>query len=250
MESKHDDYHISFFRPTTDSARRNRNMVVQLILVWAIAIFGFQILLKILEKPTPEEAWIIYDSVRDDIESGSTDPLVLKQASRSALSILGKVSIDPVHRDALDNLISWSAYNIADSVQKKNLVEKLEKFEKIKTAEADLRSFNYKSSKDDMLPLLQELFGLAPHDVRSRIASVHINSGLMQNMSRENISIVHEAMDLYLVHNRSVLTDTKFLGFPFHYFYTSVFLLILFVGLCWVYCVRTDMFNKKYEIAD
>ncbi|MCF8222400.1 MAG: DUF4212 domain-containing protein [Bacteroidales bacterium] len=250
MESKPDDYHISFFRPTTDSARRNRNMVVQLILVWAIAIFGFQILLKILEKPTPEEAWIIYDSVRDDIESGSTDPLVLKQASRSALSILGKVSIDPVHRDALDNLISWSAYNIADSAQKKTLVEKLQKFERLKTAEVDLRSFNYKSSKDDMLPLLQEIYGLAPHDVRSRIASVHINSGLMQNMSRKNISIVHEAMDLYLVHNRSVLTDIKFLGFPFHYFYTAVFLLILFVGLCWVYCVRTDMFNKKYEIAD
>ena len=59
-----------------------------------------------------------------------------------------------------------------------------------------------------------------------------------------------ETMGLYLIHNRSVLTDTKFLGFPFHYFYTAVFLLILFVGLCWLYCIRTDMFHKKYGIED
>jgi putative solute:sodium symporter small subunit len=57
-------------------------------------------------------------------------------------------------------------------------------------------------------------------------------------------------MGLYLIHNRSALTDAKFLGFPFHYFYTAVFLLILFVGLCWLYCVRTDMYNKKYGIED
>lgn len=250
MESKHDDYHISFFRPTTDSARRNRNMVVQLILVWAIAIFGFQILLKILEKPTPEEAWIIYDSVRDDIESGSTDPLVLKQASRSALSILGKVSIDPVHRDALDNLISWSAYIIADSTQRKILIEKLDKFEDLAGPDIDFRSNNYKAAKSELFPVLSELYGLAPYDVRSKIAAVEIKSSMMMSFNEENRNIVNEAMDLYLIHNRSVLTDTKFLGFPFHYFYTSVFLLILFVGLCWVYCVRTDMFNKKYEIAD
>ena len=62
--------------------------------------------------------------------------------------------------------------------------------------------------------------------------------------------IFEEAMGLYLIHNRSVLTDTRFLGFPFHYFYTAVFLLILFVGLTWLYCVRTDMFNKKYGIED
>jgi len=26
--------------------------------------------------------------------------------------------------------------------------------------------------------------------------------------------------------------------------------LILFVGICWLYCVRTDLFNKKYGIED
>ena len=114
MESDPNDYHFSFFKPTTDSARRNRNMVVQLVLIWAVAIFGFQVLLKVLEKPTPEPAWDIYQSVWGEIEAGSTDPNLLKKASQSALSVLGKVAIDPVHREALDNMISWSAFNIAD----------------------------------------------------------------------------------------------------------------------------------------
>ena len=72
----------------------------------------------------------------------------------------------------------------------------------------------------------------------------------MESFDTESRDVVAEAMGLYLIHNRSVLTDLKFLGFPFHYFYTAVFLLILFVGLCWLYCVRTDLFNKKYGIED
>ncbi|MBN1387958.1 MAG: hypothetical protein JW965_05890 [Bacteroidales bacterium] len=94
MESNPNDYHISFFKPTTDSARRNRNMVIQLVLIWAIAIFGFQVSLKILEKPTPEAAWDIFQSVWGEIEAGSTDPDLLKKASQSALSVLGKVGQD------------------------------------------------------------------------------------------------------------------------------------------------------------
>ena len=73
MESEKNDYHISFFKPTTDSARRNRNMVVQFVLIWAVAIFGFQILLKLIEKPVPEQAFVSYESVWTDIKEGDTD---------------------------------------------------------------------------------------------------------------------------------------------------------------------------------
>ena len=53
MEKPSEGYHISFFKPTTERARANRNMVLWLVTVWFVAIFGFQILLKILEKPVP-----------------------------------------------------------------------------------------------------------------------------------------------------------------------------------------------------
>ncbi len=117
MDPQQNDYHISFFKPTTDSARRNRNMVVQFVLIWAVAIFGFQILLKILEKPTPEPAYTQFESSWKNIEAGSPTMVDFQNAGQSALSVLGKVAIDPEHRAALDNAVSWMAFQIAGSNQ-------------------------------------------------------------------------------------------------------------------------------------
>ncbi len=69
MDEKNNSYHISFFKPTTEQAKANRNMVVWLICVWAVAIFGFQILLRIIEKPTPEAAFITFAEVWENVKS-------------------------------------------------------------------------------------------------------------------------------------------------------------------------------------
>ena len=55
-------------------------------------------------------------------------------------------------------------------------------------------------------------------------------------------------MKTNLIHNQSVLTDTIFLGFPFHYFYSALFLLTLFVLICLVYCFKIDTLMKKYDM--
>lgn len=250
MESEKNDYHISFFKPTTDSARRNRNMVVQFVLIWAVAIFGFQILLRILEKPTPEPAYITYETYWDDIQAGNKKIINLQSVGQSALSVLGKIAIDPEHRKVLDNAVSWMAYNIADSVQKQKLIVAVKEFEDIAAETVNITDDEYVAKKNKLLPVLVEIFNLHPLDVRGKIAVLEVKSSLMVSFDANSRKIFEEAMELYLIHNRSVLTDTIFLGFPFHYFYTAVFLLILFVGLCWLYCVRTDMFNKKYGIED
>ena len=101
MDPSQNDYHISFFKPTTDSARRNRNMVVQLILIWVVAIFGFQITLKIIEKPVPEPAYTLFESSWEGIESGNPTLTDLQGAGQAALSVLGKIAIDPGHRELL-----------------------------------------------------------------------------------------------------------------------------------------------------
>lgn len=250
MESENTDYHISFFKPTTDSARRNRNMVVQFVLIWAVAIFGFQILLKILEKPTPEPAYIVYETYWDDIQAGNMEVINLQNVSQSALSVLGKIAINPEHRKVLDNAVSWMAYNIADSIQKQKLIVAVREFENIAAVTVNITDDAYVAKKNQLLPVLVEIFNLYPLDVRGKIATLEVKSSLMGSFDADSRKVFEEVMGLYLIHNRSVLTDTKFLGFPFHYFYTAVFLLILFVGLCWLYCVRTDMFNKKYGIED
>jgi putative solute:sodium symporter small subunit len=250
MESNNNDYHISFFKPTTESARRNRNMVVQFVLIWAVAIFGFQILLRIVQKPTPEPALIQFQTEWPRFLNGESDMESLKSISQSALMVLGKVNINPADKAALDNLISYTAINIADSTQKIELATKLARFEEIAITTEDITSQDYVAVKNELIPLLQNLYGLGPFDVRGKIAALEISSNMMGEITQNNIATIETAMSFYLTHNRSFLTDFRFLGFPFHYFYTAVFLLILFVGLCWMYCIRTDKFNKDYSIED
>ena len=64
MDHSSKNYHISFFKPTTPQAIANRNMVIWLVLIWFIAIFGFQILLRVLERPTPEPSYIVLERKR------------------------------------------------------------------------------------------------------------------------------------------------------------------------------------------
>ena len=123
-------------------------------------------------------------------------------------------------------------------------------FEQIAAATSNISDPEYIAAKNRLIPVLVELFNLDPLDVRGKIAPLEVKLSMMNSFDADSRNAFVDAMRLYLVHNRSVLTDTRFLGFPFHYFYTAVFLLILFVGLCWVYCVRIDYFNRKYGIDD
>lgn len=250
MEPKENDYHMSFFKPTTDNAKRNRNIVVQFVLIWAVAIFGFQILLKILEKPTPEPAFTVYETYRSNIQSDNMNIEALKNVSQSALSILGKISIQPDYKLALDNAVSWMAYNIADSLQKVELCKVLAEFEQLELSTEVITDEAYIAKKNELVKILQVIFQLHPNDVRGKIAVYEVKSSLLYSFDTANREKLDKAMHLYLIHNQSFLTDMKFLGFPFHYFYTAVFLLILFVGLCWLYCIRIDTFHKKYGIED
>ena len=248
MESSQNDYHISFFKPTTDNARRNRNMVLQLVLIWVVAIFGFQITLKILEKPVPEQAYTLFESSWKGIESGFPAPGDLQNAGQSILSVLGKVSIIPEHKEVLDNALSSLAYQL--SMQKEDLKSAVSAFEELAASTTVITDEAYLAKKKELIPVLAGLFDLNPMDVRSKIAPLEVKASLMESFDDASREALVDIMGLYLIHNRSVLTDFQFLGFPFHYFYTAVFLLILFVGLCWLYCVRTDMFHKKYGIED
>lgn len=248
MEPSQNDYHISFFKPTTDSARRNRNMVIQLVLIWAVAIFGFQITLKIIEKPIPEPALGMFMSGWTALEAGNATVTDMQETGQAVLSVLGKVAIRPEHRLVLDNALSHLAYQLSEN--KEALLSAVSEFEAIAADITDIRDQAYVEKKNELIPELAGLFQLSDLDVRAKIAPLELKSSLMKSFNESDRENIVEIMELYLIHNRSVLTDTKFLGFPFHYFYTAVFLLMLFVGICWLYCIRTDLFNKKYGIED
>jgi putative solute:sodium symporter small subunit len=215
-----------------------------------VAIFGFQILLKVLGKPVPEDDYYHFKSGWERISDGNAGTEDLQKASHSALSVLGKISIDPADRDVLDHFISWTAYRLAGEEQTDILRNKVREFEEIAVAVSDIRDETYLLKKRELISLLSDIYGLSTQDIRVRIAPFEIKSAYMDSFPEDLHSRLTGAMGFYMTHNRSVLTDFNFLGFPFHYFYTAVFLLILFVGLCWIYCVRIDMFHRRYGIED
>jgi len=250
MSDSSNGYHISFFKPTTTQATANRNMVVWLVLIWALAIFGFQILLRVLEKPTPEPAYIGFQEVWGNIENGSAGVEELQVFGRASLSVLSKISITANDKAPLNNALSWSVFNLASDSLKESVVAKVKDFEKIKSEITNISDEGYIASKISLSSEIAPLLGLETSDIRSKILPLELESENMQQLAEDTKGSLPTIMEKYLVHNQSVLTDTKFLGFPFHYFYTAIFLLVLFVGLCWMYCVRTDKLNAKLNIVD
>ncbi|MBU3927097.1 MAG: DUF4212 domain-containing protein [Bacteroidetes bacterium] len=250
MSDDYNGYHISFFRPTTPRAKANRNIVIWLASIWAISIFGFQILLLVLEKPTPEPAYLTFQSVWGDVEDNSADRVELQEFGKSALSVLGKIAISDKEKATLENALSWSIYQLTPDSLRSALVARVQGFEKIKAEIVNISNPDYVAARNVLSKELSPVFGLASNDVRRNILPLALRSSSMNVLTNETKVSLPAIMEKYLIHNQSVLTDTRFLGFPFHYFYTGVFLLILFVGLCWVYCVLIDRLDARLNTVE
>lgn len=244
------DFHISFFKPTTERASYNRNLVIWLVSIWTIAIFGFHIVLRIIEEPTPETELLTFDEVWPAVKSGNANEEQLRDFGLSALHVTGKLFIAPEHRSALDNGITWATFQLADSTNKEKLVSALQDFNTILKSETGINETEYEEAKQNITGHATKILKLDETNVLANILPFELHSQMADEFTKENKEIVEVAMPVYLTHNRSVLTNLKFLGFPFHYFYTAVFLLILFIGLCYVYCVQIDKYNKKIMISE
>jgi len=243
-------FHISFFRPTTERARKNRDKVLVLLIIWVLGVFGFQILLKILEKPTPEPVLTEFNEVWNQVKTNQATNAELQVFAKSVLQVTGKVFIEPEYRKALDNGISWATMQLADSAQQAAIMDALISFEKIAADIEMLSNEDYFNAKNNLTALASVPLGLHPNELLAKLLPLELRSEMVSELTKENKEIIERAMPLYTTHNRSVLTDTIFLGFPFHYFYTAVFLLIMFIGICWFYSFTTDKINKKLHIYE
>ncbi len=247
---KENNYHISFFKPTTDRSKYNRNMVLWLVSIWAVAIFGFHFLLRAIEKPTPEPQLIAFNQVWGNVKSGNATTAEITKFAQATLHVAGKIFISTEHRAALDNGITWATLQLADSAQKVAITQALISFENIAKNTNSFADENYIEAKLKLGALSQSVLNLNPNDILAKILPLELCSSGIEAITENNMAVIETCMPHYTTHNRSVLTDTKFLGFPFHYFYTAVFLLILFIGLCWRYCLKVDKYNKKMGIVE
>ena len=57
-----DQYNFSLFSPRNLHGKKNRNVILTMLLIWAVAVFGFQFLLRGMQKPTPEKTLALFES--------------------------------------------------------------------------------------------------------------------------------------------------------------------------------------------
>ncbi len=256
METKNKEHSFSLFRPVSEYGRRNRNLILTLLTIWVLSIFGFQVLLLILEKPTPEEALLKFGPVWEKVKEGNADKTEQHDFINAMIMVAGKSSVKKEHKLLLDKSISWAVYQAVGDSVKMLLIEKAtligttrDKLAKANDKEYfDLQEL-LKNTKAGINSLANEPTGTDPMNLKASILPYCLVPEDLV-LTEDDWASLPDIMALYLTHNQSVLTDTKFLGFPFHYFYTAEFLLILFVGLSLFYSIRVTHLQKKFSITE
>lgn len=229
-----EDYNVNFFKPLSDHAKANKSLISILALIWFFAVFGFHALMIIFNEPTPEKAYTEFQSVWPTVvENQDSTFEANKTFARSLLSVLGKnIAVKDDHKKILKSALTWSVISaLPDSVRFVMATE----------------------PNNESIALAKSTIGLAEEGFDKIMVDL-LPFSLVKAESIELSAEVKDAlpgiMELYLIHNQNFFTDFTFLGFPFHYWYTAQFLLILFVVLCLIYALIIDRMNVKHKFVE
>ncbi|MCK7511612.1 MAG: DUF4212 domain-containing protein [Desulfobacterales bacterium] len=110
--------------------------------------------------------------------------------------------------------------------------------------------FRIQDASATLIGMLEPYTGYGTTSLEAPILAASLKKDFPASLTEPSFNRLPELMKLYLTHNQSVLTDTKFIGFPFHYFYTAIFLLVLFVVLCIVYNILIEWRLNKEGIVE
>ena len=224
---------VNFFKPGTPYAKDNMKLISTLVIIWAIAVFGFQILIILMQKPTPEPTHGVYTEVWSQVEAGKASVDQKRDFARVTLAVLGKnIAVKKPHKESLKQALSATVLGLLTPAQQAVFVAGVAGEDKTKAVELAIGAIGLEDKGFDKI-----MRGLLP-------TSLVVVPGA--ELSGEVKTAIPAIMDLYLIHLRSALTDTTFLGFPFHYWFTAQFLLILFVLLCFIYAKAIDRVLIKH----
>lgn len=256
MESSKNDYNFSLFKPGSPYGRKNRNLIITLVTIWFVAIFGFQILLLIFEKPTPENTLATFEAVWEKVKTGDASDEEKKDFINSLVAVAGKSSVKPADKIILVKSITRAVFNIVSDSEKVILSEKVKELAETRAKLTVAPETEYPVLKSDLIRIKSEIntianekTGIDPTNNKEAILPYSLNVE-NKELTSEEVEALPQIMKLYLTHNQSFLTDKKILGFPFHYFYTAEFLLILFVCLCLFYSIRITQLQKRFSIKE
>ena len=226
-ESK--SYDVNFFKPSTPFLKENIRAIVIGLVVWGVATYGFQILLKIMETPTPEASYVTFQQIEPKLADGSASPEETVQAANTYLTLLGKSAANLKNED-LKNAFTSTLYGLLPDAEKKTLLTVASSAATDKTVNVDF---------------INTALGITNNKAMMAVVPYALTAVTPDKMAMTNESL-KPVMDKFFIHNQSVLTDTIVLGFPFHYLYTALILLVTFVLICLVYCQVIDKMMKKY----
>jgi len=256
MESS-DQFNFSLFRPRNLHGRKNRNVILNTLLIWAVAVFGFQLLLRLIERPTPEKTLSDFESVWTEAISKDLTSVDYKTLLNSIILVKGKNSVNPADQKILEEAISCITFNIIQDTLKPLATGKISEIRSLKSQIEGTKDQEFLDIRSSILVKQKELSqitasftGIRSGSLEDKILTASLTDKYPATLSDVALSRLPEIMKLYLTHNQSVLTDTTFLGFPFHYFYTAIFLLTLFIGLCIVYNILIEWRLKKEGVVE
>ncbi len=256
MEST-DQYNFSIFKPRHLHGRKNRNVILTMLLIWSMTVFGFQVLLRVIEKPTPEKTLEMFESTWPMVSKNDLSSVDYKTFLTSLILVKGKNLVKPEDQKVLSDAISSLTFMVVpDSIRNIILADisdlKELKLQLVRTKDQEYLNIKtmigekYKTLIDILTPYSGYNYG----SIEAPIFIGSLEEKYPESLQDASLARIPEIMKFYLTHNQSVLTDTKFLGFPFHYFYTAVFLLILFIALCIAYNILVEWRLKKEGIVE
>jgi len=256
MESS-DQYNFSIFTPRNLHGKKNRNVIFTMLAIWVVAVFGFQFLLRAIEKPTPEKALTIFETEWSGIASGNEDGADYRALLNSLLMVKGKLTVAASDRELLSEAISTVTFRMVPDSLRPLVMEKVAELEIMHADIAGLKGqlymdlkFRIQDASKNLITILEPHTGYGATSLEASLLAASLKKDYPVSLMEPSLARLPDLMKLYLTHNQSVLTDTKFLGFPFHYFYTAVFLLVLFVVLCIVYNILIEWRLKKEGIVE
>ena len=256
MEST-DQYNFSIFSPRNLHGRKNRNVIFTMLLIWAVAVFGFQFLLRAIEKPTPEKSLGIFETEWPYMLADSKIEADINSFLSTLIHVKGKNIVKPADQKVLSEAISNVVFKMVPDSLGLTLAGHIKEREALEASLVNLKGHQFVDARmlirdrnNQMTELLEPYTGYGKESLEGPILAAGLKTEFPASFSDDSYTRLPDIMKLYLTHNQSVLTDTKFLGFPFHYFYTAIFLLILFVGLCIVYNLLIEWRLNKQGIVE
>ncbi len=95
MKTSINEYNFNLFQPVSPYGRKNRNLIITLLIIWFVAVFGFQLLLLLVQKPTPEKTLLTFESVWENVKTGKATVQEKKDFVNSLVAVAGKSSVKP-----------------------------------------------------------------------------------------------------------------------------------------------------------